>query len=106
MVVDGPEIFVVRKLFGMAIWKWEKYFCILKQETCLARPVNASGSVYKDKDLGDVDDGLVRSWIGRLVLCAESANTLDSIQIGGHSLICSVKYYNAVQPVWWSVLAD
>ena len=24
-------------------------------------PVNASGNVYNDKDLGDVDDGLVRS---------------------------------------------
>ena len=76
MVMDGAEIFVIRKLFGIAICKGEKYFCILKQETCLARPVNASSSVYNDdKDLGDVDDGLVRSWIGRLVLCAESANT-------------------------------
>ena len=28
--------------------------------------------------MGDVDDGLVRSWIGRLLLCAWSANALDS----------------------------
>ena len=33
---------------------------------------------YEIEDLGDVDDGLVRSWIGRLLLCAWSANALDS----------------------------
>ena len=42
--------------------------------------IQASGSVqlYESEDLGDVDDGLVRSWIGRLLLCAWSANALDS----------------------------